>query len=125
VAPGITVDGRIDLIKRLETDEIAIVDFKSTEDAQATATTRDQLSVYALGYEELTGNSADRIQVLNLDDKGDHLNEPVNAALLGTIRSKIEAVAADIRTEHFPCGHDHTKETTFNDLAWLTIGTPT
>lgn len=124
VAPGVTVDGRIDLIKRLETDEIAIVDFKSTEDAQATATTRDQLSVYALGYEELTGQSADRIQVLNLDDKGDHLNEPINSSLLGEIRSKIEVVAADIRTEHFPCGHDHTKETTFNDLAWLTVGAP-
>lgn len=124
VAPGVTVNGRIDLIKRLETDEIAIVDFKSTEDAQGTTMTRDQLSVYALGYEELTGRLADRIQVLNLDDKGDDLNEPVNAALLGTIRAKIEAVAADIRTEHFPCGHDHSKDTVYNDLAWLTTGAP-
>lgn len=122
VAPGVTVDGRIDLIKRLETDEVSIVDFKSTEDAQATSMTRDQLSVYALGYQELTGASADRIQVLNLDDKGEHLNEPVDAALLGAIRSKVEAVAADIREEHFSCGHDHSKDTAYNDLAWLTTG---
>jgi DNA helicase-2/ATP-dependent DNA helicase PcrA len=124
VAPGVTIDGRIDLIKRLETDEVSIVDFKSTEDAQKTEMTRDQLSVYALGYQELTGESADRIQVLNLDDKGDHLNEPVSAALLGGIRSRVEAVAADIRTGHFPCGHDHSSDTAFNDLAWLTTGAP-
>lgn len=122
VAPGVTVNGRIDLIKRLETDEVSIVDFKSTEDAQTTVTTRDQLSVYALGYQELTGESADRIQVLNLDEKGDHLNEPVDAALLASIRSKIETVAEDIRADHFPCGHDHSKDTAFNDLAWLTTG---
>ena len=122
VSPGVTVDGRIDLIKRLETDEVSIVDFKSTEDAQKTSMTRDQLSVYALGYHELTGTSADRIQVLNLDDEGDHLNEPVDATLLAGIRSKIEAVAGDIRADHFPCGHDHSKDTAYNDLAWLTTG---
>lgn len=124
VAPGVTIDGRIDLIKRLETDEVSIVDFKSTEDAQKTEMTRDQLSVYALGYQELTGTSADRIQVLNLDDKGDHLNEPVNPAMLDAIRAKVEVVAADIRTDHYPCGHDHSKDTAFNDLAWLTLGAP-
>jgi len=30
VAPGITVAGRIDLVRRLGTDELSIVDFKST-----------------------------------------------------------------------------------------------
>ena len=122
VAPGVTVDGRVDLIKRLETDEVSIVDFKSTEDAQKTATTRDQLSVYALGYQELTGESADRIQVLNLDEKGDHLNEAVDAELLDAIRTKIEAVATNIRADQFACGHDHSTDTAFNDLAWLTTG---
>lgn len=125
VAPGVTVDGRVDLIKRLETNEVSIVDFKSTEDAQKTAITRDQLSVYALGYQELTGESADRIQVLNLDEKGDHLNEAVDAELLGAIKAKIEVVAAEIRADEFACGHDHSKDTAYNDLAWLTTGAPT
>lgn len=120
VAPGVTVNGRIDLVKRLETNETSIVDFKSTEESQATAVTRDQLSVYALGYRELTGESADRIQVLNLDSKGDSLNEPVNDALLASIRAKVEAVAGDIRENHFDCGHDHSKESAYNDLVWLT-----
>ncbi|WP_396230636.1 ATP-dependent helicase, partial [Frankia sp. ACN1ag] len=46
IAPGITVDGRIDLIRRLDTDEISIVDFKSTERAQAEDVTRDQLHIW-------------------------------------------------------------------------------
>ena len=120
VAPGVTVNGRIDLVKRLETDETSIVDFKSTEESQATAVTRDQLSVYALGYRELTGESADRIQVLNLDSRGDNLNEAVSDALLTAIKTKIEDVAVDIRENRFTCGHDHSQEGAYNDLVWLT-----
>ena len=47
------MNGRIDLVKRLETNETSIVDFKSTEDSRQTAVTKDQLSIYALGYREL------------------------------------------------------------------------
>jgi len=122
VAPGVTVNGRIDLIKFLETGETAIVDFKSTEDSQAENVTKDQLSIYALGYQELTGSPADRIQILNLDDHGKSSNDPVNAELMGSIKAKVESVAAEIRTNHFACGHDHSKETASNDLAWLTKG---
>jgi len=70
VAPGITVDGRIDLVRRLDTDELAIVDFKSTARAQEEEVSRDQLHVYAVGYQELTGERADLIKVLNLDEQG-------------------------------------------------------
>jgi DNA helicase-2/ATP-dependent DNA helicase PcrA len=70
VAPGITVAGRIDLVRRLDTDELSIVDFKSTARAQEEDVTRDQLHVYAVGYEELTGERADLIEVLNLDEEG-------------------------------------------------------
>jgi hypothetical protein len=70
IAPGITVDGRIDLIRRLDTDELAIVDFKSTDRAQPEEVTRDQLHVYAVCYQELTGEDADLIEVLDLDDAG-------------------------------------------------------
>lgn len=45
VVPGVTVNGRIDPVKRLETNETLIVDFKSTEDSQQTAVTKDQLSM--------------------------------------------------------------------------------
>ena len=89
VAPGITVDGRIDLVRRLDTDELAIVDFKSTERAQDEDVTRDQLHVYAVGYQELTGESADLIEVLNLDEKGKTTREEVEDPLLTDVRERI------------------------------------
>src|SRR6266567_4598524 len=82
VAPGITVDGRIDLITSLDTGETSIVDFKSTERAQAEDITRDQLHIYAVGFQELTGQRADILEVLNLDQKGKNVREMVNESLL-------------------------------------------
>lgn len=122
ISPGVTVNGRIDLIKSLETGETAIVDFKSTEDSQAQAVSKDQLSIYALGYQQLTGDNADRIQILNLDDHGKSTNDPVNAALVSAIKAKVDAVAVDIRANQFGCGHDHSSESAYNDLVWLTKG---
>ncbi len=95
VAPGITVDGRIDLITRLDTGETSIVDFKSTERAQAEDITRDQLHVYAVGYQELTGRRADVLEVLNLDEKGKNQREMVNDSLLTEIRGKIADAGED------------------------------
>ena len=88
VAPGITVDGRIDLVRRLDTDELAIVDFKSTARAQDEDVTRDQLHVYAVGYEELTGERADLIEVLNLDEEGKTIREEVEEPLLVAVRAQ-------------------------------------
>jgi DNA helicase-2/ATP-dependent DNA helicase PcrA len=102
VAPGITVDGRIDLIRRLDTGETAIVDFKSTERAQAEDVTRDQLHVYAVGYQELTGSSADVIEVLNLDEKGKTTREPVNEPLLNAVRDKIHDAGEALRRNDLP-----------------------
>ena len=102
IAPGITVDGRIDLIRRLDTGEVAIVDFKSSERAQAEDVTRDQLHVYAVGYHELTGNSADVIEVLNLDEKGETKREPVNDPLLTAVRDKIRDAGERLRTNNLP-----------------------
>jgi DNA helicase-2/ATP-dependent DNA helicase PcrA len=102
VAPGITVDGRIDLIRRLDTGEVAIVDFKSTERAQAEDVTRDQLHVYAVGYQELTGKSADLIELLNLDEKGKTTREPVNDALLIAVRDQIRDAGESLRTNNLP-----------------------
>ena len=88
VAPGITVDGRIDLVRRLDTDEVAIVDFKSTARAQDEDVTRDQLHVYAVGYQELTGERADLIEVLNLDEQGKTIREQVEEPLLTAVRGQ-------------------------------------
>ena len=103
VAPGITVDGRIDLITRLDTGETSIVDFKSTERAQAEDITRDQLHVYAVGYQELTGQRADVLEVLNLDEKGKTTRELVNDSLLTDIRGQDRRAAGeDLRANRLP-----------------------
>jgi DNA helicase-2/ATP-dependent DNA helicase PcrA len=102
VAPGVTVDGRIDLIRRLDTDELAIVDFKSTDRAQAEDVTRDQLHVYAVGYNELTGENADLIEVLNLDAEGKSTREEVEEKLLTEVRDRIRRAGDDLRTNHLP-----------------------
>ncbi|MGK2855482.1 MAG: hypothetical protein ACSLE3_15475, partial [Microbacteriaceae bacterium] len=78
----------------------------------------------ALGYRELTGESADIIQILNLDAKSDDYTARVDDALLTGIKSKVQTVAADIRAGQFDCGHDHSKEGAYNDLVWLTTGSP-
>ena len=102
VAPGITVDGRIDLVRRLDTDELAIVDFKSTARAQDEDVTRDQLHVYAVGYEELTGERADLIEVLNLDEEGKTIREEVEEPLLVGVRSQIRDAGDSLRENNLP-----------------------
>ena len=97
VSPGITVKGRIDLIRRLDTDETSIVDFKSTERAQDEEVTRQQLHVYAIGYQELTGDPADLIEVLNLDERGKSTREVVDGGLLGETTGMIRDAGDAIR----------------------------
>ena len=102
-----------------KTSRIAI---KSTEDSQAEDVTKDQLSLYTLGYQQLTGNNADRIQILNLDDQGKSTNDPVDSTLIATIKAKIDAVAGDIRENRFACTHDHSRQSAYDDHAWPTKG---
>jgi DNA helicase-2/ATP-dependent DNA helicase PcrA len=102
VAPGVTVDGRIDLIRRLDTGETSIVDFKSSERAQDEVVTRDQLHVYALGYEELTGHSADLVEVLNLDPDAKSSREVVDLPLLQGVRSRISQAGDSLRANDLP-----------------------
>ena len=102
VTPGITVDGRIDLVRRLDTNELAIVDFKSTARAQDEDVTRDQLHVYAVGYEELTGDRADLIEVLNLDEGGKTISEEVEDPLLAGVRARIKEAGDSLRDNNLP-----------------------
>jgi DNA helicase-2/ATP-dependent DNA helicase PcrA len=66
---GISVNGRIDLVRRLDTNETTIVDLKSSDRAQPEHVTESQLHVYALGYQELTGRRADYVEVYELDER--------------------------------------------------------
>ncbi len=102
VAPGVTVDGRIDLVRRLDTNELSIVDFKSTERAQDEDVTRDQLHVYAVGYQELAGNRADLIEVLNLDKDGRSTREVIEDRLLRSAKDRIRHAGKSLRENRLP-----------------------
>ncbi|HRS34910.1 MAG TPA: ATP-dependent DNA helicase [Thermoanaerobaculia bacterium] len=65
---GVSISGRIDLVRRVDTDEITIVDLKSNDRAQAEDVTEMQLHTYALGYQELTGRRPDLVEIYELDE---------------------------------------------------------
>lgn len=99
---GILVRGKMDLIKKKNLDgtfEKTIVDFKSTEDAQAYNATIDQLQLYALGYRDLTGENADFLQIYNLDTNEGYKNE-LKTSDLDMIKSKIILAANNIRNNN-------------------------
>jgi DNA helicase-2/ATP-dependent DNA helicase PcrA len=66
---GVSVVGRIDLVRRMDTGETTIVDLKSSDRAQAEDVTEAQLHVYALGYQDLTGRRPDYVEVYELDER--------------------------------------------------------
>jgi DNA helicase-2/ATP-dependent DNA helicase PcrA len=66
---GVSVVGRIDLVRRVDTGETTIVDLKSSDRAQTEDVTEAQLHVYALGYQELTGRRPDYVEVYELDER--------------------------------------------------------
>jgi DNA helicase-2/ATP-dependent DNA helicase PcrA len=101
LADGIVVNGRIDLIRRTDTNEITIVDFKSRERAQAENITQRQLHVYAVGYEQLTGNRADLIEIHNLD-RGGAIREVVDSSLTQNTIETITAAGNALRANNLP-----------------------
>ncbi|HEV2349624.1 MAG TPA: ATP-dependent DNA helicase [Terriglobia bacterium] len=91
LAEGIVVSGRIDLIRRTDTDEIAIVDFKSGGDTQPQEMTRLQLQVYAAGYQKAMGKDADLIEIHNLELGHIHREEVEESVVQETLNRVVNA----------------------------------
>lgn len=98
---GLVVNGRIDLIRRTDTKEIIVIDFKSTDRAQEEDVTRTQLHIYALGYRELSGTAADLIEVYNLDQGGSQ-REEVDPALEAQTRQDVIGAGTALRANALP-----------------------
>lgn len=98
---GIMVNGRMDLIRKVDLDGkelTTIVDFKSRKESQDQDITIEQLSMYALGYKELTGKTADRLQIYNLDeDNNSKHTQRIDSSSIDDIREKIIYSANEIR----------------------------
>lgn len=103
---GIIVNGKMDLIKKQNLDgtiERTIIDFKSTDDAQAYNASQDQLRLYSLGYMELTGEKADFLEIYNLDENIPNKFE-LRVSDMDEIKEKIINASNDIRNNRL----DHT-----------------
>ena len=98
---GVSVAGRIDLVRRLDTDEVTIVDLKSNDRAQTEAVTETQLHIYALGYQELTGRSADYVEIYELDDQKQK-RRSVDGDFIADVKRDVRAAAAALRSNNLP-----------------------
>jgi DNA helicase-2/ATP-dependent DNA helicase PcrA len=98
---GVSVVGRIDLVRRVDTGETTIVDLKSTDRAQAEDVTEVQLHIYALGYHELTGRNADYVEIYNLDERK-RRPRSVDDDYIDEVKQKVKHAANSLRGGQLP-----------------------
>lgn len=93
---GVSVVGRIDLVRRKSTDETTIVDLKSNDRTQSEEITETQLHTYALGYEELTGRRPDYVETYDLD-RGKKKPRPVDDDFIDGVKTTVKRAASALR----------------------------
>ena len=98
---GVSVVGRIDLVRRIDNDEVTIVDLKSSDRAQAEEITETQLHVYALGYQDLTGRPADYVEIYELDERK-RKPRSVDDEFISEVQTKVRGAADALRTSNLP-----------------------
>lgn len=98
---GVTVTGRIDLVRRLDTNETTIVDLKSSDRAQPEEVTETQLHIYAVGYQELTGRRPDYIEIYELDERKKK-SRSVDDDFMGDVKLKVINAAHSLRAGDLP-----------------------
>lgn len=118
---GVTVIGRIDLVRRLDTGETTIVDLKSTDRAQPEDVTETQLHIYALGYQELTGRQADFVEIYELDERK-RKPRSVDDDFIVDVRNQTREAAAALRSGALPAAPTATKCGTCDYRGMCTAG---
>lgn len=98
---GVSIKGRIDLVRRTDTGEISIVDLKSSERSQQEDITEAQLHTYALGYQELTGRDADFVETYQLAERR-AIPRAVDEDFIADVREKTQAAAISLRKMELP-----------------------
>ena len=93
---GVSVSGRIDLVRRTDTNETTIVDLKSSERSQQEDVTELQLHTYALGYKQLTGRDADFVEIYELEERK-KLPRPVDEDFIDDVRKETLMAASALR----------------------------
>jgi DNA helicase-2/ATP-dependent DNA helicase PcrA len=98
---GVSVLGRIDLVRRIDTGETTIVDLKSSDRVQPEEVTETQLHVYALGYQELTGRRPDFVEIYELDERK-RKPRSVDDEFIGEVRIQVREAADALRQSKLP-----------------------
>ena len=93
---GISIRGRIDLVRSTDTNETTIVDLKSSERSQDEEVTETQLHTYALGYKELTGRDADFVEIYELEERRAK-PRTVDEEFMDDVRKKTMEAASALR----------------------------
>ena len=93
--------GRIDLVRKIDTGEVTIVDLKSNDRAQAEAVTETQLHIYALGYQELTGRPADYVEIYELDEQKQK-RRSVDDEFIADVKRDVRGAAQALRENKLP-----------------------
>ena len=99
---GITVEGRVDYLRRLDTGERSIVEQKTAEDAEVYHSTRVQLLLGALGIQALTGRAPDLMETHQMQEGGSHSREVVDAGMLAEAEEMAFAAGRAIRDGRLP-----------------------
>jgi DNA helicase-2/ATP-dependent DNA helicase PcrA len=118
---GITVNGRIDLVRRTDTGETTIVDLKSSDRTQTEDVTEAQLHVYALGYQDLTGRRPDYVEIYELDERK-RKPRSVDDDFIVEVKSRTHEAANALRTGRLPAAPSTKKCATCDYRGMCTAG---
>ena len=114
---GVSIRGRIDLVRRTDTNETTIVDLKSNEGSQEEQVTELQLHTYALGYRELTGRNADYVEVYELAERNP-IPRSVDDEFIDDVRRETQNAATALREMRLDTnpGHERCRRCDFSML---------
>lgn len=101
---GITVNGRIDMVKEITENgqkKTVIVDFKTANRRVLDSIKTEQLKIYALGYQHLTGQSADFMEIYHLNSENS-AREPITVDTIQGVENEIRTAADCIRRNELP-----------------------
>ena len=101
---NVTVNGRIDMVKQINTNgrkKTVIVDFKTANKRVLEEIKTEQLKIYALGYQKLTGKTADFMEIYHLDSENT-ARKPITEQTIADVETEIRQAAENIRRNNLP-----------------------
>lgn len=117
---SIMVNGRIDMVKEELFDgekKTVIVDFKTANRKVSDSIKKEQLKIYAMGFQNLTGNMADYLEIYQLNS-GHRAQDEVSVDMVVNVENEIREAAGQIRANQLlkECDEKKCSECHLSDL---------